>query len=526
MKHLKNLFILYLSFFCVLSQQVFTMEVDSPAVPADAERKIHIINSSEYPVRIFVGDHYPSSIALVPGHELVFPLKNVPTIKASTYGRAADYVTVTLVAVLDIAGFLQDRQDIQSQDLVANITYEKMSSGIWWNIAKYFKLCSKDKWVLALGPYDCSQDQFAQDRGAQVPDALYEKIFQSSKSKSEASVRGATLIWSMFPRAAQKIMDGEKAYPYNTLGLDKGGYNASEEQLSNWTDYLYKSLKKRFSFIENGEIWNMVDKVITRAENDLREGKFYAPQDPSYPVRLLNKKKATHANETPVFAAGLLDQLRERIGEDDPLVGQFERAALERCLVQPPRVPTPPPLPPPVDGAIKSLYREDQVARFLQKLATTPLEAQSLFELVVSGVFEKIDGLNIAPNVATLLKYAVWDKLRFVEQHKQNITLLNQVNKFMTSNMIRVAHTDANPVDTMQAWISFLAPLDQSRAAAEEHQHRLYQYAQLDEAALRACFEADNKRRGHEMQLMEDVFAKVQQRRASIEPCSVDDEFF
>lgn len=497
MKYGKNIFILCPLFFCVLSQQVFAMELD---VPDDGERRIYIKNNSIYPVRILVGPHYPNSIALGQEQVLDFSLNSIPWIIASNYGWVTHYLSGSGAKInIDHEG--------KSQDIMVNITYEKGKiENIWniWNIAKYF--FARDKWALFLEPIDHSQGQPESYDMRDIHDALYDRITKSFGSIPEHISRDATFIWSMFPRAASKIIARQPVYPFNILSLDIGGLVASDVELRNWGNYLYELLRRRFFFKDNDAIGNAVKVMIADSVESLRLRKYYVDRDPGYPVTLLHMPGSdnndTFSSQGPAFSAELPDQLRAESREGASFAKQtMQKRDLDGNVVM--RIPTPPPLP---DGDIlfKS-YQETIVVRFLQELAQKRPEEQTLLDKVVDKLFTKINGLEINPDIAIRLKYAALDRLHLVEQNKYNITQLNKVREFMTPAMIRLACKDTNPVYAMQDWIFRIVQAKRPDA---------YELAQLEEPALQQRVQEEDSRKNNQMLLITHLRQQIKKFEA------------
>ena len=129
---------------------------DQKTIP-ETQSLIYVKNSSEYPVRVSAGPEYPSSVALYPGQIVEFPLKHVPTITASTYGKVSHYFA-GLVAELNITKLLQDHPEYATKDNFVDITYETNSgkgSGLW-SLARY--LFTQGKWSLSFANVDQDKD--------------------------------------------------------------------------------------------------------------------------------------------------------------------------------------------------------------------------------------------------------------------------------------------------------------------------------------------------------------------------------
>jgi len=461
------------------------MEVDEADFP---DRTVYINNKSEYPVRIAVGQHYPSSIALDPGQTMDFPVDKVETISASSYGKYAHYLGV--VAELNFKGLLQE-EDVGSQDFVVNITYEEVSSsGILW-LARY--LFTQGKWALSLDPVDSGKTGvMIPSMGNDYIDKLYDKIAGSSKTIPEQIAKDAALIWSMFPRAADKIAGKYQVYPFHILGIDIGGFIASDEQLRNWADLLYTSLSKRFAHIENKAIWNAVNMLIADAIESLRAGKYYANHDPDYLLTLLHRSEVVHEKDESL-PMELIYQLEKTVKDDAALVllAQLKTVASKKKTAEPPAAPPPPPLEKVSD--ISKNYKEKTVARFMGELKTKNPEEETLLDKVAMRIFGIIDQLNIDPLLLVNLQYAALDKLRLIEKHKHSIRQLSQIHEFITPAMMGMIQAEDRPSYAMQNWIGRLGTVTRTKA---------YEYAKLELPDLQKLVREEDANRDYQASLM------------------------
>lgn len=481
----KCVFIGFLMLATSVPLSVFTMETD---FTSPAEKLIYIKNSSEYPVRVSAGPEYPRSIALYPGQIMEFPLKNVPTITASTYGRVS-HVLTGVVAELNVTQLLQEHPEYLANDCFVQITYKTASTnGSWglWQLARY--LFTRGAWSLTFAPVNHEKDLANYRGNGSYSESLYDKIRgKPSDSTPEPIARDAALIWSMFPRAATKIVANEAVYPFNILGLDIGGLVATDKQLTQWGDLLVHSLRKKFSTITSPEIWNAVNMIIADSVGSLRHGNYYAAREPDFPVTLLHVPSSDSPGLTqePAFPVDLIDQLKGKVGEDaaaQALIGQLEQAARLRGwtgLVK--NLPPAPPQAPSMQGFISpGAYQERAVTKFLKDLEEKRPEEQLLLDKVAKELFEKIDALGVDHDQAIRLKYAVLDKLRLVEQSKNAVPALMKIKEFFSPVMIRLAHLDRNPAQALQEWISLLTRVDREKA---------FEFYRMEEKPLRQAFQ-------------------------------------
>ena len=464
---------------------VFSMEPDEAPAP---ESLIYIKNGSDYPVRVSVGPAYPSSIALYPGQIMEFPLKHVPTITASTYGRVS-HVLTGLVAQLDVAKLLQEHPEYLAKNCLVQITYKTGSTSSSWRLLKLASyLFTRGAWSLTFAPVDYEKDLAQSGSNGLYSEVLYEKIRgKPADATPEPIARDAAFIWSMFPRAATKIVGNEIVYPFNILGLDIGGLAATDCQLTKWGDLLYSSVRKKYSAITSPAIWNAVHMIIADSVGSLKHGDYYAVRQPDLPATLLHIPRSDSPGlaQEPAFPVDIIDQLKGKVGEDtaaQALIGQLEQVARLRgwtgLVKNLSPVPPAPPAPPSMQGLVSpGAYQEKAVKKFLSDFAEKRPEEQLLLDKVVKEIFEKIDELKIDSEQAFRLKYAALDKLRLVEQEKHAVSDLAKIREFMSPVMIKLATADRNPMQSLQDWISLLAKVDRDKA---------FEYFRMDEQPLSA----------------------------------------
>jgi hypothetical protein len=485
--------------FCAMSKQSMAMEQRA------LTSSLYIKNASEYPVRICVGPEYPSSIALYPGQILEFPIKDIPGITASTYGKVSHYLT-GLVAELNILQMLQDCPQYADHDCYVEIVYEKNSprgTSSLWRFARY--LFTLGKWSLSHRILE--EKDLATYALPASSEALSRIIAQLSGSAPEEIIRDAALIWSMFPRAASKIENRQTVYPFNILGLDIGGLIASDKQLRNWGSLLAGSLQKKYSSITSPAIWNAVRMIIADSVESFRQGNYYHDRDPQYPVTLLYipTAESPESQAEPAFPADIIDKLKGKIVGDqaaEALLCQLEQAARSRGwtgLVRHEQPVIPP--APPIDGFLnKSSYQEHEVERFLRELAEKKLEAQSVFDKVAKELFDKIDHLELDAKQAVQLKYAALDRLRLIDQGKHALSELAKVRDYFSPAMIRVAYTAPNPTQSMQDMISWIARSDRERG---------YEYARMQDQQLTQAFKLAVQQQDYQTLLMQHLRQQI-----------------
>ena len=362
--------------------------------------RIYVRNSSVYPVRLSAGPDYPSSIALYPGQIVEFPLVRVPALTASTYGKVSHYLT-GVVAELDVKKLLQDSPEYATKDTFVTITYEENSSASGlWRLAKYLFTTGKWKLTLEMGQHEKIISAYRAD--PQYTEKLLSIIVKDSDKTPDAIARDAALVWSMFPRAANKIENKQIVYPFNILGLDIGGLVASDEQLRNWGALLSNSMRRRFNGITSQAVWSAVNMIIADSVESLRHGNYYTDKDPHYPVTLLyipNKDSAEEAE--PAFPVDIIDKLRDKVSGDraaQDLIGQLEQAARVRGwtgLIKNVSVPPVPPCMPSPTGTSSKPYQESMVISFLHELEQKRPEEQVLLDKVALELFQKIDGMQL-----------------------------------------------------------------------------------------------------------------------------------
>ncbi len=454
---------------------------------------LYIRNTSVYPVRISVGQNYPSSIALDSGQVMNFPLDKVETITASSYGKYTHFLS-GIVAELNLKGLLNENADIKSDNLLINIAYEKGSKGgILWNLARY--LFTQGKWALYLEPLN-PKDLIMSDTIEDCTKKLYEII--GSQATSEKIAHDAALVWSMFPRAADKILEKKSVYPFNILGLDIGGFIASDDQLRNWADQLYTSLYKRFSHIDNKAIWNAVNMLIIDSVESLREGKYYAHRDPTYLVTLLRRSDAIQ-DTSDLINKDIITQLKSRTKDESSLA---LLAKLEAAVFQTSNtshfIPPAPPLPAiQKNNNMGKSYKEKAVLRFLHELKNKRPEEQTLLDKVVWRIFKLIHETS---QEQVTLKYAALDKLKLIEQHKHCIKQLGQINEFITPAMINMVKGEKKPTFAIQEWLVRLGQCERKKA---------FQYAQLGLQDLQKLVKEEDKDRDYQVLLMSHLQQQI-----------------
>jgi len=465
---------------------------------------LYIKNASEYPVRICVGPEYPSSIALYPGQILEFPLKDIPGITASTYGKVSHYLT-GLVAELNIMQMLQDCPKYTDHNCYVEITYEKNSprgASSLWRFARY--LFTLGKWSLKHRVIERKDlEAYAVPGNSE---SLSKILTQLSGSAPEEIVRDAALIWSMFPRAAAKIEKRETIYPFNILGLDIGGLIASDKQLRNWGSLLANSLQKKYASVTNPAIWNAVRMIIADSVESFRQGNYYNDRDPQYPVTLLYipTAESPESQAEPAFPVDIIDQLKGKVIGDqaaEALIGQLEQAARSRGwtgLVRHEQAVIPP--APPMDGLHRGSYQEREVERFLRELAEKQPEAQGVFDKVAKELFDKIDTLELDAKQAVRLKYAALDRLRLIDQGKHALSELAKIRDYLSPSMIRVAHTMSNPPQSMQDMIAWIARSDRERG---------YEYAHMQDQQLTEAFQLAMRQQDYQTLLIQHLRQQI-----------------
>jgi hypothetical protein len=441
---------------------------------------------------------------LYPGQILEFPLKDIPAITASTYGKVSHYLT-GLVAELNILQMLQDCPQYADRDCYVEIVYEKNSpreASSFWHFARY--LFTLGKWSL--------NHRILEEKDLEtyaVPassEALFKMIAQLSGSAPEEIVRDAAIIWSMFPRAAAKIENRQTVYPFNILGLDIGGLIASDKQLRNWGSLLAGSLQKKYASITNPAIWNAVRMIIADSVESFRQGNYYNDRDPQYPVTLLYipTAESPESQAEPAFPVDIIDQLKGKVVGDqaaEALIGQLEQAARSRGwtgLVRHEQPVIPP--APPMDGLHRGSYQEREVERFLRELAEKQPEAQGVFDKVVKELFDKIDTLQLDAKQAVLLKYAALDRLRLIDQGKHALSELAKVRDYLSPSMVRVAHTMPNPTQSMQEMIAWIARSERERG---------YEYARMQDQQLTETFQLAVRQQDYQTLLMQHLRQQI-----------------
>ena len=156
---------------------------DQVAVPeAGTSPTIYLRNSSEYTVRIAVGPEYPTSIALYPKDMIEFPLKQVSTISASTYGKFAHHWS-GLEAKLELKEFFKNHPEFESKNCIVDITYDKGSTGFW-------VLFSQGKWMLTLRTVDENKDLNDYHVQGTYSENLYSVVAHSSEVIPETIATG------------------------------------------------------------------------------------------------------------------------------------------------------------------------------------------------------------------------------------------------------------------------------------------------------------------------------------------------
>lgn len=478
--------------------------------PVAAQSLMYIKNGSEYPVRVSVGSEYPSSIALYPGQIIEFPLKNVQLVHASTYGKIS-HVFTGLVAELDVAKLLQEHPEYSAKNCLVEITYKTPSVGsIWnpWGFARY--MFTSGAWLLNFNLIDSVKICTSVAKDTLICQKIYEKIkWSTSDPIAESVARDAALIWSIFPRAAEKIISQKTVYPFNILGLDIGGLVATDKQLRNWGALLASSLKKNNDTIVNPIIWNAINMIIADSIDSLRHHNYYAACDPERPVTLLHIPGSdfSEAVQEPGFPIELIDELKGKVGEDPStkaLVDRLEEVARLRGWTSLVRelpsdapaiaIPPAPPAPPAMMG-LGSLgnYQEKAVMKFLNDLLEKRPEEQVLLDKVVQELFQKIDVLPIDHALAIRMKYAALDKMRIIEQNQHAVSNLVKIREFMSPIMIKVASVHPNPAKNVQDWISLLTQVERDKA---------FEYFRMEEQSLVRALSEQQKQQDYQSLLM------------------------
>jgi len=454
---------------------------------------VYICNKSEYPVRICVGEDYPPSIALDPGQMMEFPLDKIETIIASSYGK---YKFWGKVDKLNFKSSIKDKE----KDLVVSIAYEEATSSGLFGFVTY--LFTQGKWALSLEEFNSENDTFDSSNIVGVISDLYEKIKGVSKDVSDHVAEDAALIWSMLPRAASKIVSNSSVYPFNILGLDIGGFVASDKQLQNWADHLLFSLKRRFKEVNSSAIWNAVNMLITDATESLLEGKYYAARDQSYLERLLHRSGSVK-NETEI-PVELIARLEEQVKNDDSAMAILAKlkAAAANKKVGPPSAPPAPPLK---DIKHKN-YKENTINLYLNTRKGKRPEEETLLDKVITKVFGFIEELNNnnpsdkdnpeRKKILIDLQYSVLQKLQLLDQSKRSIQQLKQVFEFMNPTMIYMVLLEDNSSSAMQEWLGYLGSCKRENA---------YTYAQLNLPDLQEKVEEENANRTHQSELMKHL---------------------
>jgi len=479
MKNYKILGYFFLVLFCH-NPQIFSMAND---LPSNSEHVISIKNNSEWTVRISIGPDYPNSIAIDPAQIMTFPIEKVSKITASSYGKISHFVGVD--ASLDIAGLLQEQNEFSERDFTVEITYHKTEKS-FWNIAKY--LFTQGTWAFAIEPYD--QEKIDADSMKNLQNCLREKMKQISATTPDEILQDAALVWSMFPRAAAKILTNNSVYPFNIVSLDIGGFIATDNQLRNWGNHLVTTMKQQFSYVKSPEIWHAVQTLIADAIESLRLGKHYAERDPGYLLTILH---TADKQEEPTFSNDLIEQLKTEVAENSSarfLVQQLEQAAQERGWIKNKPLPAPPapPAPPVLNKQMNYSYQEKAINNYMESLKKKLPEEQSLQDKVIQEVFVKIDNLQLDTNTVQI-KYAAFDKLRGIKDTK-----LPNILNFLTATMIQCACAEKNAQHALQEWI---------RRIAQAPRQLAFEYAQIhDIQDLQNRLQSDQMAQGRQESLL------------------------
>lgn len=444
---------------------------------------VYIKNNSGHKVRISVGPHYPSSILLYPNQVLEFPSKRISTVTASTYGKYSHYLT-GLVAELDMAGLFQDHPEYVSKDCLINITYDDNVDGQgFWAYACY--ALTRGKWMLTVGPVESIENVENSHCKPKYSQNLYQAVVNSCVSKKdETNAQQAAMIWSVFPRAAEKIEHDQQVYPYNILGLDIGGLIATDAQLRNWGKLLSRSLRKKYDCINCNVIWNAVDMMIADSIESLKLTSYAILRKPDYPITLLQILSKKNSDQENVFSEELLNQLKEKVQGDESaqsILNKLETAARAQGLIgEVKSAPPPPPPPPPLHRALTTTsFAEREIANFVHVMDVRKPEELDFGDRVIKFVFDQIDSTSIIKNLAVGLKFAVLKQLRLIEKSQNAIRNLLQVKNYMSPTIIRVACGNVNPSEAMKEWVKLLATVGNDMA---------YKLSLMDEASLQKAY--------------------------------------
>lgn len=466
----------------------------SSSQSSTTEPTIYIKNDSPRSVRISVGNKFPDALGLLPGQILEFPVRKVSTIKASNYGRYANFFPGT-PDTKNMAELFLEHPNYVSKDLIVSVTYDDKS---YW-FTRLWKLTPRlIETTHDLDGYKCTP---------QYSDVLYQAVLQCSKSIPEPIARDAALVWSIFTRAAKKIAKNKTVYPFNILGLDSGGPQASYKQLRKWGDILSVLLRKQYNSVHCSVVWEAVDMIIANSIDLLRRYNYYMVLEPDLPETMLRKKRRESTPILEEFPEEILMMLKEKVQGDESatsLVDQVEKAVRIRCVIKAcPNSPTPPPPPPPppAQHALKTTsYQEREITNFLKIIESQNPESLQLVEDTTVGLFKKIDSLNIEHTIAVRLKYAAFEQLRLIEQKKQATRNLLNIKKFMSPAIIRVARNHVNPSNAMKDWVHLLANADQSKA---------YNYSQMNEECLQQAYVEETNALQNQRLLLEHLKEQI-----------------
>ena len=119
----------------------------------------------------------------------------------------------------------------------------------------------------------------------------------------------------MFSRAAKKIETKEPVYPFTYLALMLAErISVLPKQLDNWRDILFCSLRKRYDSIFSTAIWNAVYMIIGHSVSAIKKCNYFAFQEVTYPVELLNiPGYVSESQQEPAMALNVLNQLKEKV---------------------------------------------------------------------------------------------------------------------------------------------------------------------------------------------------------------------
>lgn len=501
-----------------MCQLIFSAEQPMPE-PVHANSPItstlYLRNCSKYIVRVSVGPEYPNCIAIFPGCTVEFPLQKVVEIQASSYGLYASFIRNLFVGSgkLYLKTVLNEHPEFYDHDCFVDITLDKDALHFkqgYWKLA-----------VVTLGPDDTKE---VVDSEAQR-NALYQILKQGSLLSNQIA-RDAAIVWSLFPRVAEKLLKNEPYFPYNVLGLDIGGAMPTDDQLANWAELLLSTAQKRFGPIVHSGIMNVAKLLIV--DN----------------IELIKQKDFKHVNNASNFAAmllrlndldvrltqqqdgmdeqKLLQQLKEKF-KDNPeakeLVDKFESEV--KALELPasneslsPIAPPPPP-PPPMPPMGKGIFQEQSINDFLTQFEATVPEARTPFDTATHSLFTLIDSVGKDPKKIVQLKGATLCRLSTLSKQEKSTQNLSKIQKYVSAAMIQLAYENSNPIDHLNKWISYVINATKSKA-------RECSKKNADE--LRKIRQDELKAQDLQAQLFESLRAVMEQRRQKIKDSELDKE--